>query len=35
MGEGNIVSNSATHGLSAKDLLDGTPRSAEVIKMAR
>jgi hypothetical protein len=35
MGVGNIVSTSAARGLSAKDLLDGTPRPAEVLKMAQ
>jgi hypothetical protein len=35
MGAGNIVSTSAARGLSAKDLLDGTPRPAEVLKMAQ
>lgn len=35
LGAGNIVSTSAARGLSAKDLLDGTPRLSEVIKMAQ
>ncbi len=33
LGTGNIVSTSAARGLSAKDLLNGTPRIEEVAKM--
>ena len=33
LGTGNIVSTSAARGLSAKDLLNGTPRIEEVTKM--
>jgi hypothetical protein len=35
LGTGNIVSTSAARGLSAKDLLNGTPRMDEVAKMAQ
>lgn len=35
LGTGNIVSTSAARGLSAKDLLNGTPRMDEVVKMAQ
>lgn len=35
LGSGNIVSTSAARGLSAKDLLTGTPRIDEVVKMAQ
>jgi hypothetical protein len=34
LGTGNIVSTSATRGLSAQDLLNGSPRMDEVAKMA-
>ena len=35
LGSGNIVSTAATRGLSAKDLLNGTPRTDEVAKMSQ
>ena len=35
LGSGNIVSTSAARGLSAKDLLTGTPRIDEVARMAQ
>lgn len=35
LGSGNIVSTSAARGLSAKDLLNGSPRIEDVAKMAQ
>lgn len=35
LGTGNIVSTSAARGLSAKDLLNGTPRMEEVLKLTQ
>ena len=34
MSKGNIVATSAARGLSAKDLISGTPKPEEVLKMA-